>query len=53
MAPRSLVFKSKITTILSHTVLSSDLEDGALQWEVNLDEGLNKTDCGSYFIDYF
>jgi DNA excision repair protein ERCC-4 len=54
MSPRSLVFKSKVTTILSHTVISTDLYDGTKEWELNLDEGLNKTetDCWSYFGYY-
>ncbi|KAL7522694.1 hypothetical protein ACHAWX_007636, partial [Stephanocyclus meneghinianus] len=54
MPPRSLVFKSKVTTILSHTVISTDLESGVEEWKLNLDEDLNKTkdDCWSYFIYY-
>ena len=55
MPPRSLVFKSKVTTILSHTVISTDLESGAEEWKLNLDEDLNKTkdDCWNYFIYYY
>jgi DNA excision repair protein ERCC-4 len=51
MPPRSLVINGKVTTIQSHTVLSTDLEDGSLEWSLNLDEdlGLSKEDCGSYF----
>ena len=54
MPPRSLVFKSKVTTILSHTVISTDLESGAEEWKLNLDKDLNKTkdDCWNYFIYY-
>jgi len=53
MAPRSLVFKSKVMTILSHTVLSTDLDDGTLEWELNLD-GDNKTknECWGYFREF-
>jgi len=50
MPARSLVFQSKITTILSHGVISSDLYTGVQEWNVSLDEGLNKTDCFPYFI---
>eukprot|EP00970_Alexandrium_tamarense_P000298 scaffold32_cov190-Alexandrium_tamarense.AAC.16 len=54
MPPRSLVFQSKATTILSHSVISTDLETGAEEWRVNLDEGLNKTNttCWGYFMGY-
>jgi hypothetical protein len=52
MPPRSLVFQSKATTILSHSVISTDLETGAEEWRVNLDEGLNKTNttCWGYWL---
>jgi hypothetical protein len=54
MSPRSLVFQSKIATILSHTVISTDLETGKEEWKLNLDGDLNKTrdECWSYFVGY-
>lgn len=55
MPPRSLVFKSKVTTILSHSVLRTDLDSGTLEWKLNLDKDLNKTkdDLWGYFMGYF
>lgn len=53
MPPRSLVFKSKVTTILSHTVISTDLETGTEEWTLNLDDGVNNTICGRYFVMYY
>jgi len=52
MPPRSLVFKSKVMTILSHTVKSTDLYDGDEEWKLNLDDalGLNETECQPYFM---
>ena len=49
MPPRSLVFQSKVTTIMSHSVISTDLNTGVEEWKLDLDEGLNNTDCRSYF----
>jgi len=52
MPARSLVFQSKLTTILSHSVISTDLAEGTRLWDMNLDEGLNNTECSPYFIGY-
>lgn len=50
MPARSFVFKSKLTTILSHSVISTDLNTGDRLWDLNLDKGLNNTECAvSYF----
>jgi len=49
MPARSLVFQSKLTTILSHGVISSDLYTGVQEWNVSLDERLSKTECFPYF----
>ena len=48
MPARSFVFQSKLTTILSHSVKSTDLENGDQLWNLNLDE--NNTDCSNYFF---
>ena len=54
MPARSLVFQSKLTTILSHSVISTDLADGVQLWNVSLDEGLNLTtkECAPYFFGF-
>ncbi|KAL9186358.1 hypothetical protein ACHAXT_005596 [Thalassiosira profunda] len=49
MPPRSLVFASKLTTILSHTVKSTDLEDGEPLWNVTLGDGFTNNNCAPYF----
>jgi len=49
MPARSLVFQSQLTTILSHSVVSTNLGSGIRNWNVSLDEGLNKTECREYF----
>jgi len=49
LQPRSLVFQSKLTTLLSHSVLSTDLETGDTLWDLNLDVALNNTECHGYF----
>jgi hypothetical protein len=50
MPPRSFVFQSKLTTVLSHSVISTDLlHDGAQLWNVSLDEKLNNTVCQPYW----
>jgi len=48
MPARSFVFQSKLTTILSHSVKSTDLENGDELWNVSLDE--NNKDCSPYFF---
>lgn len=48
MPARSFVFQSKLTTILSHSVISTDLDTGDRLWNTTLD-GSNITDCGPYF----
>lgn len=48
LPPRSFVFQSKLTTILSHSVMSTDLENGKRLWNLTL-EGLNETVCSPYF----
>lgn len=48
LPPRSFVFQSKLTTILSHSVISTDLENGNRLWNLTL-EGLNDTVCSPYF----
>lgn len=50
MPARSFVFQSKLTTILSHSVKSTDLETGENLWNFTLDEGLNNTACSPYFF---
>ena len=40
MPARSFVFQSKLTTILAHTVKSTDLESGKELWNMTLGEGL-------------
>merc|ERR1719203_1541707 len=53
MPARSLVFQSKLTTILSHSVISTDLADGVQLWNMSLDEGLNNTnECAPYFFGF-
>ncbi|KAL7457352.1 hypothetical protein ACHAWC_008907 [Mediolabrus comicus] len=52
LSPRSLVFQSKLTTMLSHSVVSTDLQTGDEMGRVNLDEKLNNTDCHSYYYWY-
>ena len=52
MPARSFVFQSKLTTILSHSVISTDLENGDKLWNMSLDEGLENTACSSYFIGF-
>ena len=51
MPARSLVFQSQLTTILSHSVISTSLDTGEQNWNVSLDEGLNitETECRGYF----
>jgi len=48
MQPRSLVFQSKLTTILAHRVVNSDMETGEINWDIDLDVRLNKSHCESY-----
>ena len=48
MPARSLVFQSKLTTILSHSVMSTDLDTGKELWNLTL-QGLEKTVCSPYF----
>jgi len=51
MPARSFVFQSKLTTILSHSVISSDLADGDELWNMTLGEGLtDKDNCWDYFF---
>jgi hypothetical protein len=51
LQPRSLVLQSKLTTFLSHSVLSTDLETGDTLWDLNLDKALNNTEeCHDYFV---
>jgi len=50
MPARSLVFDGKITTVLSHSVIGTDLTTGEKEWNVSLAEGVNKTQCHPYFI---
>ena len=45
---RSFVFESRLTTILSHTVISTDLETGEHLWTYNLENRSNTIDCKSY-----
>eukprot|EP01083_Nonionella_stella_P016342 45654_1 len=52
MPARSFVFQSKLTTILSHSVISTDLENGDKLWNMSLDEGLNNTRCAPYFFGW-
>jgi len=49
LRPRSLVFQSKLTTLLSHSVLGTDLETGDTLFDLNLDKALNNTECHGYF----
>ena len=49
MPARSFVFQSKLTTILSHSVISTDLVTGDRLWNLTLD-GSNNTDCRPYFF---
>jgi DNA excision repair protein ERCC-4 len=48
MPARSLVFQSKLTTILSHSVMSTDLDTGEKLWNLTL-QGLDNTVCSPYF----
>ena len=50
MPARSLVFDGKITTILSQSVISTDLATGAKEWNMSLAEDVNKTQCHPYFM---
>jgi len=50
MPARSLVFDGKITTVLSHSVIGTDLTTGEKEWNVSLAEGVNKTQCHPYFM---
>ncbi len=45
---RSFVFYSKLTTILSHSVISTDLETGDHLWTYNLENRSNTIDCEPY-----
>ena len=45
---RSFVFESRLTTILSHTVIGTDLETGEHLWTYNLENRSNTIDCKSY-----
>ncbi|KAL3761460.1 hypothetical protein ACHAWU_007419 [Discostella pseudostelligera] len=45
---RSFVFESKLTTMLSHSVIGTDLETGDHLWTYNLEDGSNTIDCKSY-----
>jgi len=49
MPPRSFVFNSKLTTVLSHSVISTDLDGGDELWRLDLDEGLDKDECSAYY----
>ena len=49
MPARSFVFNSKLTTVLSHSVKSTDLYSGEDLWNITLD-GLNNTQCAPYFF---
>lgn len=49
LPPRSLVFQSKLTTILSHSVISTDLFTGNKMWNLTL-KGLDDTICSPYFF---
>ena len=49
MPARSFVFEGKLTTILSHTVKSTDLNTGNDLWNLTLD-GINNTQCSPYFF---
>jgi len=49
LRPRSLVFQSKLTTLLSHSVLGTNLETGDTLFDLNLDKTLNNTECHGYF----
>jgi len=42
---RSFVFESKLTAILSHSVIGTDLETGDHLWTYNLEDGSNTIDC--------
>lgn len=48
MPARSFVFQSKLTTMMSHSVISTDLDGGAELWNITLGGGQN-TDCAPYF----
>jgi len=50
MPARSLVFDGEITTILSHSVIGTDLATGEKEWNVSLAEDVNKTQCHPYFF---
>eukprot|EP00585_Thalassiosira_rotula_P013334 CAMPEP_0196131514 /NCGR_PEP_ID=MMETSP0910-20130528/1486_1 /TAXON_ID=49265 /ORGANISM="Thalassiosira rotula, Strain GSO102" /LENGTH=919 /DNA_ID=CAMNT_0041390991 /DNA_START=228 /DNA_END=2987 /DNA_ORIENTATION=- len=49
MPARSLVFQSQLTTILSHSVISTDLGTGVQNWNMSLDNGIDQMECGGYF----
>lgn len=49
MPPRSFVFQSEVTTILSHSVISTDLGSGEPLWTLNLDEGRDSDNCYGYW----
>ena len=49
MQARSLVFQSKLTTLLSHSVIGTDLANGETLFDLNFDEALNNTECYGYF----
>lgn len=48
MPARSFVFESKLTTILSHSVIVTDLETGANLWTYNLEDRSNSINCLNY-----
>ena len=48
MSARSLMLQSQMTSILSHSVISTDLATGSRNWNVSLDEGLDKSECRGY-----
>lgn len=52
---RSFVFESKLTTIMGHMAVSSDLKTGDKYWDLDLDVGLNYSFCEPYVYgdDYY
>jgi hypothetical protein len=52
---RSFVFQSKLTTVMGHTVISTELESGTYISELDLDVGFNYSVCEPgdlYYYDY-
>ena len=49
LSPRSLVFEGDVMTLKSHSVKSTDLDNGEEYWSFEVDDGLSKDDCNYWY----